>query len=319
MGRVMAVCISEMRGTRKRNVGRAVLVKDWGIEGDSHAGGWHRAVSLLSHEKIEAFRAKGMPQIEYGDFAENIVVSGVDFARLPVGTRFRCGQAVLRMTQIGKECHSDCEIRRLSGDCIMPREGVFAVVERGGEIAAGDEFGMIPSVAVITVSDSAFAGERRDEAGPAVSAFMEKNGYEVTETHVVSDDRQELARLLAEIADEGRVHLILTSGGTGFSPRDNAPEALTDAAERAVPGIPEAMRAYSMTLTPRAMLSRAAAGIRKRTLIINLPGSPKAAVENVQAVMPALGHGIEILTGSAVNCASTGGQASPSGAVSEKP
>lgn len=304
MGKVMSVAISERRGTTKKNIEKATLIKDYGIQGDAHAGSWHRAVSLLSYEKMEAFNKndKGI-RVGYGDFAENIVVSGIDFAKLPVGVRFRCGEVILRMTQIGKECHNDCEIRRLTGDCIMPREGVFAVVENGGDIAVGDDFEIIPSVAVITVSDSSSKGEREDTAGPVIVRAMESLGYMVTETHVVSDDREPLAKLMAEIADSGRAQLILTTGGTGFSPRDNTPEATMDIAEKAVPGIPEAMRAYSMQITPRAMLSRAAAAIRKRTLIVNLPGSPKAVRENMEVLLPALGHGIEILIGAAVNCA----------------
>ena len=307
MGKVMSVCISEVRGTKKKQIDKAVLVKDWGIERDAHAGSWHRAVSLLSYEKYEAaqkrFAEAGFKALQPGDFAENIMVSGIDFAKLPVGIRFRCGSAVLRMTQIGKECHADCEIRRLTGDCIMPREGVFAVVEEGGEIRSGDEFGVLPTVAVITVSDSGAKGEREDKAGPAIVEVMKQMGYFVGETHIVSDDRQPLADLMAQIADENRAQLILTTGGTGFSPRDTTPEATTDIAERLVPGIPEAMRAYSMRITPRGMLSRGTAALRKSTLIINLPGSPKAVRENLEAVTPALTHGIEILVGAASNCA----------------
>lgn len=304
MGKVMAVSISEKRGTTKKNVEKAYIRKDWGIEGDAHAGNWHRAVSLLSYEKLSAFNEndKGI-KVGYGDFAENIVVSGIDFARLPLGIRFRCGSVIFRMTQIGKECHSDCEIRRLTGDCIMPREGVFAVPESDGEIKVGDDFDIIPSVAVITVSDSSAKGEREDKAGPIIKEAMESLGYLVSESHIVSDDREPLAKLLAEIADEGRAQLVLTTGGTGFSPRDNTPEATMDIAEKPVPGIPEAMRAYSMKITSRAMLSRGTAAIRKRTLIVNLPGSPKAVKENLEVLLPALGHGIDILTGAAANCA----------------
>ncbi|MBP5749577.1 MAG: MOSC domain-containing protein [Firmicutes bacterium] len=307
MPKVMSVCISEVRGTKKHPVESIKLVRDHGIEGDAHAGNWHRAVSLLSYEKYqeacERFRAAGHRDLEPGDFAENIMVSGIDFAKLPVGIRFRCGSAVLRMTQIGKECHADCEIRRITGDCIMPREGVFAVVEEGGDIRPGDEFGVLPTAAVITVSDSGAKGEREDKAGPEIVRAMEGLGYKIGETHIVSDDREGLAKLMAEIADDGRAQLILTTGGTGFSPRDNTPEATQDIAEKLVPGIPEAMRAYSMTITPRGMLSRGTAAIRKRTLIVNLPGSPKAVRENLEVLLPALGHGIEILVGAAANCA----------------
>ena len=117
MGKVLAVCISEMKGTQKRNVGSAVFVEDWGLEGDAHAGKWHRQVSLLSSEKIEAFRARGA-DVEDGAFGENLVVEGIDFAKLPVGTRFRCGEVVLELTQIGKECHNGCAIFQKMGESI---------------------------------------------------------------------------------------------------------------------------------------------------------------------------------------------------------
>lgn len=137
MGVIKGICISEKRGTAKHEIEEAVLVKDWGIQGDAHAGHWHRQVSLLSYEKIEEFRKKGA-DIELGAFGENLIVSGYDFRSLPVGTRFRCGNAILEMTQIGKECHSHCEIYKCMGECIMPREGVFAVVLEGGTIRKGD-------------------------------------------------------------------------------------------------------------------------------------------------------------------------------------
>ena len=135
MGVIKGICISEKRGTAKHEIEEAVLV--WGIDGDAHAGSWHRQVSLLSYEKIEEFRKKGA-DIGLGAFGENLIVSGYDFRSLPVGTRFRCGDAILEMTQIGKECHSHCEIYKRMGECIMPREGVFAVVLEGGTIRKGD-------------------------------------------------------------------------------------------------------------------------------------------------------------------------------------
>ena len=138
MGKVLAVCIREKKGTEKQNVGSARFIEDWGIENDSHAGKWHRQVSLLSHEKIEAFRARGAEVID-GAFGENLVVEGYDFRALPVGTKFRCNDVVLELTQIGKECHSGCAIYQKMGECIMPREGVFTRVLHGGVISVGDE------------------------------------------------------------------------------------------------------------------------------------------------------------------------------------
>ena len=138
MGKVMAICISEKKGTQKRNVHEALFIEDFGLENDAHAGKWHRQVSLLSYEKIQDFKKKGAP-VEDGAFGENLIVSGIDFKNLPVGTRFQSGDVVLEMTQIGKECHSGCEIYKIMGDCIMPREGVFAKVLHGGRIREGDE------------------------------------------------------------------------------------------------------------------------------------------------------------------------------------
>lgn len=138
MGKIIAVCISEQRGTRKKNVGSARFLADWGIEHDAHAGKWHRQVSLLSHERIEAFRAKGAV-VDSGAFGENLVVSGFDFSALPVGTKFRCNDVVLELTQVGKECHAHCAIYQAMGECIMPRQGVFTRVLHGGTVSVGDE------------------------------------------------------------------------------------------------------------------------------------------------------------------------------------
>lgn len=138
MGTVKAVCISEKKGTPKKNIGEALFIEDYGVEKDAHAGKWHRQVSLLSYESIEDFKKRGAV-VEDGAFGENLIVSGFDFKNLPVGTRFICGDVVLEMTQIGKQCHQGCAIQKITGDCIMPREGVFARVLHGGVIHQGDE------------------------------------------------------------------------------------------------------------------------------------------------------------------------------------
>lgn len=138
MGKVMAVCISEQKGTQKVNVHEAKVIEDFGIEKDAHAGKWHRQVSLLSYEKIEEFKARGA-EVEDGAFGENLIVSGFDFKALPIGTKFACNDVILELTQIGKQCHSGCAIYKVMGDCIMPREGVFTRVIRGGMIREGDE------------------------------------------------------------------------------------------------------------------------------------------------------------------------------------
>lgn len=138
MGKVMAVCISDKRGTKKLNVGSIELIENYGLKGDGHAGDWHRQVSLLSYDRVEEFRASGAA-VDDGAFGENLLVKDIDFKVLPVGTKLRCNDVILEITQIGKECHAHCEIFHQVGDCIMPREGVFARVLHGGKIAVGDE------------------------------------------------------------------------------------------------------------------------------------------------------------------------------------
>ena len=142
MGKVLGICISEKRGTQKHEVQEANIVEGWGIEGDAHGGNWHRQISLLSFEKIEAFREKGA-DVDFGAFGENLIVEGYDLRTLPLGSRFKIGDALLELTQIGKECHSHCEIFKKMGECIMPREGVFTKVLHGGHIKSGDEVELI--------------------------------------------------------------------------------------------------------------------------------------------------------------------------------
>ena len=158
-------------------------------------------------------------------------------------------------------------------------------------------------VAIITSSDSGYAGQREDKSGPVIAQLVTAAGYQVVHTVLLPDERGMLSAEMARIADGDIADLILTTGGTGFSPRDCMPEATADIVQRAVPGIPEAMRWLSLQITPRAMLSRASAGIRERTLIVNLPGSPKAVTECLEYILPALGHGLEILRGDASNSA----------------
>ncbi|MGE5628965.1 MAG: MogA/MoaB family molybdenum cofactor biosynthesis protein [Solirubrobacterales bacterium] len=157
--------------------------------------------------------------------------------------------------------------------------------------------------AVLTMSDKGARGEREDLTGPAIIALIKENGYSVEYYKVIPDDFNTIVKELTYLCDELRVELVLTNGGTGFSKRDVTPEATEQVIERRTPGIAEAMRVKSLQITPKAMLSRAAAGIRGNSLIVNLPGSPKGAKENLEFIMPAIPHGIDILTGKASECA----------------
>ena len=308
MGKLLAICTSPKRGTAKTPVPSARLTVEWGVEHDAHGGNWHRQVSLLSAEKIEQFRRKVW--VEYGAFGENLVVEGFDFRSLPVTSRFAIGDAVLEMTQIGKECHNDCVIRQQTGDCIMPREGVFARVVKSGEIHVGDEVTLLPPqedpplrAAVITLSDKGSRGEREDKSGPLAAELLAGAGYTVEETLLLPDEEAALKAQLIRLADGRQLNLILTTGGTGFSPRDITPEATMAVATRNAPGIAEAIRYHSLTITPRGMLSRGASVLRGKTLIVNLPGSPKAVREDLEYLLPSLEHGVRIAAGLDGECA----------------
>ncbi|UWG98240.1 MogA/MoaB family molybdenum cofactor biosynthesis protein [Dehalobacter sp. DCM] len=159
------------------------------------------------------------------------------------------------------------------------------------------------TVGVITASDKGSRGEREDLSGQVIKSMVEEIGWEVKDVVIVPDEQRVLEQKMIEFADELKVDVILTTGGTGFSPRDVTPEATLTVVERLTPGIPEAMRYASLKVTPRAMLSRAQAGIRGKTVIINLPGSPKGVKECLAVVLQSLEHGIEILKGTAGECA----------------
>ena len=159
--------------------------------------------------------------------------------------------------------------------------------------------------AILTISDKGSRGERIDGTGPALKSELVDKGFCISFYKMIPDEKQEIERELIYLCDELKVDLILTNGGTGFSERDVTPEATQNVIEKYVPGIGEAMRMKSLVITPKAMLSRSIAGIRGKTLIINLPGSPKGAVENLQFILPAIPHGIAILTGEASECASS--------------
>lgn len=300
---VAFVCVSEKKGTPKHAVPSGELVLGFGLAGDAHGGDWHRQVSLLDEADIEFMRSKGL-NLKPGAFGENLVVRGLSLDSLGIGTRLAVGQGGLEITQVGKECHTRCAIYYKTGDCIMPRAGLFARVVRGGPVAPGDAVSverLVPReatvAAVVTVSDSASRGEAQDTAGPAVCNLLaqELNAF-VAEALVVPDELAVIQKSLRELASRG-LDLILTVGGTGLGPRDVTPEATRGVIQREVPGLAEAMRQASAQKTPRAWLQRGVAGVLGRTLIVNLPGSRRAATENLEVVLPLLPHAINLLRG----------------------
>lgn len=314
MGRVEAVCLSERKGERKTPVARATFAANHGIEGDAHAGAWHRQVSLLDAADIDEVRRNGVPDLQPGAFAENLVVSGGTLGELGLGSRIRLGTSVvLSITQIGKTCHAPCRIYHLTGDCIMPRRGLFARVESGGEVSTGDEAVVVHHVAretiqavVLTISDRCSRAGSVDTAGPAVASLLQSGlGAHVFANDILPDEKDMIGERLRHYCDGHTIDLVVTVGGTGFAPRDVTPEATRSVVERFTPGLDEAMRAASLQCSPHAMLSRGASGIRGRTLILNLPGSVRAASENLSVVLPALPHGLATLRGEVSDCGRT--------------
>ena len=286
-GIIKAVCISEKRGTVKKNINEVNVIKDFGLEGDAHAGKWHRQVSFLSADIVDEFNEKGASVIE-GDFGENILAYGIDFKKLPVGTKLICNDAKFEITQIGKECHSHCEIYTIKvGDRI---EVIYP------------EKDMPYMAAVMTLSDKGSRGERVDTSGPRAAEILKEHGFKIVEEILLPDEEAQIKKHLIRLSDSRQVDLIITTGGTGLSPRDRTPEATLAVADRNVPGISEAIRAGSMTITKRAMLSRGVSVIRKKTLIINLPGSKKAVEESLSFIIDQLPHGLDTLRENTEDC-----------------
>ncbi|MBT3201142.1 MAG: hypothetical protein HN350_14665 [Phycisphaerales bacterium] len=311
MATVKALCISENKGEQKTPIESAIFRVDHGIESDAHAADWHRQVSLLAESDIETIREKGLDDLADGAFAENVILSGLDLNSCGLGTKLRLGDdVVLSISQIGKTCHTRCRIFYLAGDCIMPRLGIFARVLSGGTVRPGDTaeaFDIVPrknlQAVVLTISDRCSCGQAEDTAGPATAKILiESLGANIYRTEILPDEKDVIAERLKHYSEGHSIDLVLAVGGTGFSPRDVTPEAAREVIDRLTPGLDEAMRTASAAKTPHAMLSRAVSGIAGSTLIITLPGSERAATENLQAVLPALGHGLEKLRGDKSDC-----------------
>ena len=302
-GTLLNICISAKKGIAKHEVPFAELRVEHGIEGDAHAGDWHRQVSLLAHADIDFMRAKGLT-LEPGAFGENLVLDGVNLGALGAGSQLKIGPVLLEIAQIGKVCHTRCAIYYSAGDCIMPRAGVFARVLEGGTLLPRMPVQVVQSiprsaiqVAVVTVSDRCAAGSAADTSGPGIADLLrEQIAAHIAWNRIVPDEKELIVGVLKDLCDH-RVDLILTTGGTGIAKRDVTPEATRMVLDRELPGLAEAMRAASALKTPHALLSRAVAGVRDETLIVNLPGSLRAATENLSAILPALPHAVKMLRG----------------------
>lgn len=305
-GRIVSVNSAANKGVAKSPIASGVLIAGYGLQGDAHAGGL-RQVSLLAQEAVDSCSAEGIG-LTPGAFGENLTTAGIDLASLGIGERLAVGkESILQISEIGKTCTSPCSIGQRLGECIMPKQGLFAKVVRGGSVSAGDsvERTTIKVGAILTASDRCSRGERQDESGPLLVKLIEEIGAELADYSVLSDDEAGLAEKLVFLADRCAVDLILTTGGTGFSPRDRTPEAALSVINSPAAGIAEAIRREGMRHTPMACLSRGVSGLRGRTLIVNLPGSARAVSESLDLLGTVLPHALEVLRSEITDCGNT--------------
>ena len=305
MGSVVSVNSALRKGEAKSPVLEGTLRAGYGLEGDAHAGG-SRQVSLLAREAVDSCASTELRmELKPGDFGENITTLGIDLASLCVGERLMVGpEAILQISEIGKMCTAPCSIGKRLGECIMPKKGLFAKVVRGGRLAPGDSVGRttLKAGAVLTASDRCARGERRDESGPLLVGLLREIGVALADHSVLADDENGLTEKLEFLADRCAVDVILTTGGTGFGPRDRMPEATLSAIETQAAGIAEAIRQEGMRHTPMACLSRGVSGLRGRTLIVNLAGSERAVAESMDLLRAVLPHALEVLRSEVTDC-----------------
>lgn len=308
--KVVSINISEKKGEIKIPIHQGEFIKDFGLKEDSHAGKWHRQVSLLAKESIDLMKSKASTDLNFGDFAENITTQGITLHKLPVGTVLKIGECILKVSQIGKECHHGCNIMQKVGSCIMPTQGIFATIEQGGIIKENDEIQIIKlpqssifTYSIIIVSDKGSQGLRQDGCKEKITQILDREiVYKMVDYTIVPDEMEDIKSAIYKNINSN-VNLILTSGGTGFAKRDITPEATKSVIERETPGISEYIRAKSLEKTNRAILSRAVSGIAQNSLIINLPGSPIAVKESLEFIIDPLKHGLEILLKRDSECA----------------
>ena len=302
--KVLSVNTSEKKGTVKKPVD-AIQLTAIGVVGDAHSGKWHRQVSLLATESITKFSEEAGRKIKFGEFAENITTEGLLLHECRPLDRFRNENLELEVTQIGKKCHGDnCSIFREVGNCVMPKEGIFARVIRGGNLKADDQLEYVPKVInihIITLSDRASAGEYADKSGPQIKNLAEtffsgiKRQTKVT-NHLIPDDPEQLAQLIKSAISE-QIDVVFTTGGTGIGPRDFTPETVRPMLEKEIPGIMELIRVKYGTEKPAALLSRGVAGVSGKTLIYCMPGSVKAVTEYCQEILPTIEHSMYMIEG----------------------
>ncbi|MCP4553057.1 MAG: molybdenum cofactor synthesis protein [Bacteroidetes bacterium] len=299
---VLAVNISEKKGTVKHPVDEIELFEN-GVKGDAHLGAWHRQVSMLATESIQKFEQKANRKIKFGEFAENITTKGLELFHSKPFDRFISDQFELEVTQIGKKCHGDnCAIFREVGNCVMPKEGIFVRVKKGGVMKAGDKLEYSPKVfkaRIITLSDRASSGEYEDRSGPQINQllveYFEKIKWRLEiENILIPDDPKQLTALLDD-AKNKQFDLVFTTGGTGIGPKDFTPEVVKEFLDKEIPGVMELIRLKYGQKKPNALLSRGVCGVMGKSLVYAMPGGVKAVKEYMAEIANTLQHLIFML------------------------
>jgi molybdenum cofactor synthesis domain-containing protein len=299
---VLSVNISEKKGTIKKPVD-CIELNATGVAKDAHSGNWHRQVSLLAKESIDKFSEEAKRKIAFGEFAENITTEGLLLHHTAPLDRFTYGDIELEVTQIGKKCHGDnCSIFREVGNCVMPKEGIFCRVLKGGDLKAGNTLNYQPRVIktmIITLSDRASRGEYADKSGPLAEKlcqdfYKSKKRHYSIEKHIIPDQEEALSTLLEKAKSED-FDIVLTTGGTGIGPKDITPEVVKKHITKEIPGIMELIRVKYGMEKPNALVSRGIAGVMNKTLIYAMPGSPKAVNEYCSEIFKTIEHSLYML------------------------
>jgi molybdopterin adenylyltransferase len=302
--KILSVNISETKGTIKFPVD-SVRLTNMGVENDAHSGTWNRQVSLLGTESIRKFEKVTKRKVSPGEFAENITTEGSDLWEMTPLDRFTVGEAELEVTQIGKECHgTSCAIFKETGDCVMPKEGIFCRVIHTGVIQPGDVLEYHPkvfSIHIITLSDRASRGEYEDKSGPRINELLEEfftihHSPFTIRYSLIPDDPDQLKVLLNQ-AKQDKTDLVFTTGGTGIGPKDLTPEVVKPMLDKEIPGIMELIRTKYGMGKPNALASRSIAGVMRESLVFTLPGSVKAVNEYMTEILPTIHHLVFMLHG----------------------
>lgn len=305
VGKILAVCISNKKGVSKKKIKKGILKENYGLLGDAHAGESIRQVSLLAKESLEEIKKRGI-KIGCGGFGENLTTQDIELTSLVMGVRLKVGEAILEVSQIGKTCRKPCKIYREQGMCILPSQGIFTKVLKGGFVAQGDTIEIVSErkfrAGILIISDRSASGEREDKSRSLIFEALKIIDIEPVRYKIIPDDFKLISSTLRDWSDKGELDLITTSGGTGFSPRDVTPEATKKILDKEAPGLSEMMRARSAEKTKFSYLSRGVCGIRKKTLIINLPGNPEAVRDCLEIISPILEHAIEVMKGKVTDC-----------------